>query len=305
MSAGARPAAPAVPRQVNQHPLGTMLAEFAESRTAVVAAVLLVLIVMAAVFAPLITPQNPYDLRQLNILDSRLAPGTVRDGKLYVLGTDEQGRDMFSAMSYGLRVSLSVALGSGAIALVVGTIVGLMAAFVGGRLDALVMRIVDFQLAFPTLMFALIIVALLGPGVVNLVIALSAAQWAVYARTVRSAALVEKEKEYVEAARCMRIGRWRILVEHILPNCVSPLIVVSTVLISGAISAEATLSFLGIGVPVTRPSLGMLLSNGFQYMMEGMYWMSIFPGVALLVTIMCVNIVGDQLRDVLNPRLRV
>jgi peptide/nickel transport system permease protein len=286
------------------HPWHTILVEFAESRSAVLAALTLMLIVAMAAFAPLITPQNPFDLRQLNILDSRLPPGATSDGKFYLLGTDEQGRDMFSAICYGLRVSLMVAVGSGALALVFGTIAGLIAGYLGGRIDALLMRIVDFQLAFPTIMFALIIVALLGQGVFNLVVAIAAAQWAVYARTVRSAALVEKEKEYVEAARCLRIRRWRILFEHIMPNCISPLIVVSTVLVSGAISAEATLSFLGIGVPVTRPSLGMLLSNGFQYMMEGMYWMSIFPGVALLLTIMCVNLVGDQLRDVLNPRLR-
>jgi peptide/nickel transport system permease protein len=274
---------------------------FMESKVAMAAAILLTIIILAALFAPVIAQQNPYDLKQISILDSRLPPGSSSDGKRFILGTDEQGRDMLSAILYGLRISLAVAVASGLIALFIGTAAGLSAGYFGGTIDAVVMRMVDFQFAFPTIMLALIVVALLGPGLTNILIALVAAQWAFFARTVRGAALVEKKKEYIEAARCLRFGRWHIVFRQLLPNCIAPLLVVSTVLISAAISIEATLSFLGVGLPVTRPSLGMLIGNGFQYMMEGMYWMSVFPGLTLLITIVCINLVGDQLRDILNP----
>ncbi len=186
----------------------------------------------------------------------------------------------------------------------IGATVGLIAAYAGGRVESLIMRVVDLQLSFPAILLALMLIAILGKGVDKIIIALVTVQWAYYARTVRGTALVESRKEYVEAARCLGLSHNRILMRHILPNCLPPLIVVATVQTAHAIALEATLSFLGVGLPQTEPSLGLLISNGFEYMLSGKYWISFFPGILLLLTIMVINLVGDQLRDVLNPRLR-
>jgi peptide/nickel transport system permease protein len=186
----------------------------------------------------------------------------------------------------------------------IGATVGLVAAYVGGRTETILMRIVDLQLSFPAILVALMLIAVLGKGVDKIIVALVTVQWAYYARTVRSTALVERRKDYVEAARCLGLSHNRIVLRHILPNCLPPLIVVATVQAAHAIALEATLSFLGVGLPQTEPSLGLLISNGFEYVHSGKYWISIFPGVVLLITIMTINLVGDQLRDVLNPRLR-
>ncbi len=287
-------------------PFRRIVADFAASRIAVLGLALLALIVLCALFAPLISPQNPYDLAQLDVLDSRLEPGARSgDGKhVFWLGTDDQGRDMLSAIFYGLRISIGVGMTATLCALALGLAMGLTAAFFGGRVDGLVMRIVDIQLSFPAILIALILLALLGQGIDKIIIALVAVQWAYYARTVRSAALVERSKEYMEAARCLALPASRIVFKHLLPNCLPPLIVVATVQVAAAIALEATLSFLGLGLPITEPSLGLLISNGFTYMLSGKYWISFFPGVALLATIVSINLVGDQLRDVLNPRLQ-
>jgi peptide/nickel transport system permease protein len=181
---------------------------------------------------------------------------------------------------------------------------GLTAAYFGGAIETLIMRVVDIQLSFPAILIALILLAVLGQGIDKIMIALVTVQWAYYARTVRGTALVERRKEYIEAARCLALGNPRIVFRHLLPNCLPPLIVVNTVLVASAIALEATLSFLGLGLPITKPSLGLLIANGFAYMLSGKYWISFFPGVALLATIVCINLVGDQLRDVLNPRLQ-
>jgi len=291
--------------QLAQTPFGEFTHDFARDRIAVAAVAALVLILLAALLAPYISPQNPYDLAQLDILDSKLAPGTHgMDGMTYWLGTDGQGRDMLSAIFYGLRISLTVGALSTIAALAIGTMIGLIAAYAGGWLDALIMRIVDIQLSFPSILIALVLLAVLGQGVDKIVVALIAVQWAYYARTVRGAALVEKNKEYVDAARCMALSPARIMFRHILPNCLPPLIVVATVQVAYAITLEATLSFLGLGVPITSPSLGLLIANGFTHLLSGKYWISFFPGVALLVTIVSINLVGDRLRDVLNPRLK-
>jgi len=190
------------------------------------------------------------------------------------------------------------------LALTLGLTMGLVAAFAGGRIEALIMRIVDIQLSFPAILIALILLALLGQGVGKIIVALVAVQWAYYARTVRSAALVERRKEYVEAARGLALSRTRILFRHVLPNCLPPLIVVATVQVAAAIALEATLSFLGLGLPITEPSLGLLIANGYQYLLSGKYWISFFPGIALVLTIVSINLVADQMRDVLNPRLQ-
>jgi len=282
-----------------------LFASFVRSRIALAALVLLCAIVLAAVFSPVISPQNPYNLAELDIMDSKMPPGTKSaDGRTFVLGTDEQGRDMLSAILYGLRISLGVGVISTVIALTLGLIIGLAAGYAGGWVDALIMRIVDLQLSFPSILIALVLLAVLGQGVDKIVIALVFVQWAYYARTVRSSALVEKRKEYVDAAVCLAYGPWRILYRHILPNCLPPLIVVATVQVAHAIALEATLSFLGLGMPITSPSLGLLIANGYAHLLSGKYWMSFFPGVALLATIVAINLVGDHLRDVLNPRLQ-
>jgi peptide/nickel transport system permease protein len=279
--------------------------EFAESRLALAGLGMLAVIVLIAIAAPLVSPQNPYDLAQLDVLDSKLAPGAASaDGKRYWLGTDDQGRDMLSGIFYGLRISLGVGVASTLFALGIGLLLGLAAAYFGGWVDAVIMRIVDIQLSFPAILIALVLLAVLGQGVDKVVIALVTVQWAYYARTVRSSALVERHKEYVEAAHGLALSRPRIVFRHLLPNCLPPLIVVATIQVAHAINLEAALSFLGLGLPITEPSLGLLISNGFQYLLSGKYWISFYPGVALLATIVAINLVADQLRDVLNPRLR-
>jgi peptide/nickel transport system permease protein len=281
------------------------VSDFTENKVAVGALIVFIGIVFVALFAPLISPQNPYDLAEIDILNNRLPPRSQNmSGTTYWLGTDDQGRDMLSAIFYGLRTSLGVGAMSGFIALCLGTCIGLTAAYVGGRVDTLIMRLVDLQLSFPAILIALILLAILGKGVDKIIIALIAVQWAYYARTVRGSALVERSKDYIEAAHCLAFSNLRIVFRHLMPNVLPPLIVVGTVQVAHAILLEATLSFLGIGLPVTKPSLGLLIANGFEYMLSGKYWISFFPGVALLITIVSINLVGDQLRDVLNPRLR-
>ncbi len=295
--------APAVAKV--ETPFQRFRAEFFESRIATTAFVLLAIIFLLALLAPWITPQNPYDLAQVDVLDGRLAPGSKAfAGYTMWLGSDGAGRDLYSAILYGLRISISVGIASGVIALIIGMSVGLIAAYTGGRTEAIIMRVVDLQLSFPASLVALMLVAALGKGVDKIILALVVAQWAYYARTVRATALVERGKEYVEAAQCLGLSKMRVVFRHILPNCLAPLIVVGTVQTAHAVSLEATLSFLGVGLPQTEPSLGVLIANGFEYMLSGRYWISVFPGIALLMTVASINLVGDQLRDVLNPRLK-
>lgn len=282
---------------------GAVWHEFRESPAAVFGLALCLLLLTMAVFAPLIATQNPYDLAEINFMDGSLPPMSVNpDGQLFLLGTDMQGRDMFSAMLYGLRTSISVGVIAGVVAIVIGVIVGLVASYAGGFIDALIMRIVDFMLSFPTILVALMLLAVLGQGVGNLILALVLVQWAYFARTVRSTALSERRMEYVEAAQSLGLSKTRIILGHLAPNCIPPVIVVGSMQVASAISAEATLSFLGLGLPVTKPSLGLLIANGFDVMMSGLYWISVFPGVLLLILIFAINLVGDRLREVLNPR---
>jgi peptide/nickel transport system permease protein len=287
-----------------QTPFRVFLSNFMDSRLAVGGTAFFSLILVAAVFAPFFSPQNPYDLAQLNLIDSRLTPGSTGfEGMTYWLGTDDQGRDMLSGILYGLRTSLTVGVVSTVLALIVGTSLGIAAAFFGGRVDSTIMRVVDLQLSIPAILIALVLLAVLGRGLEKIIFALAVVQWAYYARTVRGVALVERRSEYVEAARCLALSDWRIAFRHIIPNCMAPLIVVGTIQVAHAITIEATLSFLGIGLPVTEPSLGLLIANGFAHMLNERYWISLFPGIALLITILSINLMGDQLRDVLNPRL--
>ena len=280
-------------------------AEFAASRIAVVGLVLLALIVLAALLAPWISPQNPYDLARLELLDSRLPPlARSAAGGIYWLGTDDQGRDMLSAILYGLRTSVAVGLASTALALAIGVSLGLAAAWFGGWLDALLMRLADLQLSFPAILIALVLLAVLGQGLDKIIVALVAVQWAYYARTARAAALVERRKEYIEAATSLALSSGRIVFRHLLPNCLPPLLVLAAVQVAAAITLEATLSFLGLGLPITEPSLGLLISNGFTYLLSGHYWISFFPGIALLAAVVGINLVADRVRDILDPHRR-
>ena len=272
--------------------------------SAVIVFILLVGLLFIAIFAPWIAPQNPYDLSQLDIMDGRLPPGSkAMNGMVFWLGTDEQGRDMLSAILYGLRISLFVGVVSTVCACAIGASIGVFAAYKGGKVETFVMRLVDLQLSFPAILIALVLLAAFGRGIDKVIIALIIVQWTYYARTVRGNALVERNRDYMEAARCLALPRSRILFNHLLPNCLPPLIVVATVQVAHAIALEATLSFLGVGVPVTEPSLGMLIKNGYDYLMSGKYWISTWPGLALVLAIVVINLVGDRLRDVLNPRL--
>jgi peptide/nickel transport system permease protein len=282
---------------------GTLVRAFDDSPTAFMASVALVAVIALAVAAPIIAPQNPYDLAQLDIMNAGQPPLSLSaDGQMFLLGTDDQGRDVLSAIFYGLRTSVAVAVVATLLAAVVGTAVGLFAAYAGRGLDSFLMGLVDIQLSFPAVLVALMLVALFGTGIEKVVLAIVAVQWAYYARTARAAAMVEREREYVDAARCLAYGTRRILFGHILPNCLGPLIVVATVQVANAIAIEATLSFLGVGLPITEPSLGLLIANGYPFMLSGKYWLSVAPGLVLIVLIVAINILGDRLREVFNPR---
>jgi peptide/nickel transport system permease protein len=263
---------------------------------------LLALILGVILFAPLIAPQNPHDLLSISIMDNMLPPLSRSSQLLHLLGTDEQGRDVFSALLYGLRLSLMVGISATVTSLIIGGTLGLLAAWFGGRLDNFIMRLVDLQLSFPPILLALILLAVLGKGVDKVVIALISVQWAYYARTLRASALSERGKDYMIAAQAQGLPLWRLLFKHLLPNAFPPLLVVAIVQFAHAISLEAVLSFLGVGVPVTEPSLGLLIANGFQYVLSHHYWVSFFPGAALLLTLFALNLCGEELRLALNPQ---
>ncbi|MCZ4352721.1 ABC transporter permease [Roseovarius aestuarii] len=278
---------------------------FTASPLALVGLALFILTAGIALIGPMIAPQNPYDLAAINLLDSRLSPGSEGiDGNIYWLGTDGHGRDMTSAIIYGLRTSIMIGLIASTIALVLGTTLGLIAGYARGWVDAVIMRIVDLQLSVPSILIAIVLLAVLGRGVGNIILALVTVQWVYFARTVRSSCLIEREKEYVQAGVLMGFSHARILLRHILPNCLSPVTVIVTVEFAHAIALEATLSFLGVGLPITEPSLGYLISAGFSYLLNGEYWISIFPGLALLVTVLSLNLIADHLRDITDPRLQ-
>ena len=278
--------------------------DFFENKIAFLSLLILFILVVLSLLSPIISPQNPYNLAEINIIDGRLPPGSQSyKGFVYILGTDDQGRDMLSAILYGLRISLGVGISSGVLAFILGLSVGLFAAYQGGKVDMLIMRFVDIQLSFPAILIALILLTTLGRGTDKVIIALIASQWVYYARVARGTALTELNKEYIESARCLNLSKLRIIFFQLLPNCLPPLIVVMTIEIGHAIALEATLSFLGVGLPITKPSLGLLISNGYEYMLYGKYWISMFPGIALLLLILSINVVGDHLRDILNPRL--
>ena len=285
-------------------PLRAAWGRFCEDRVALAALGVVGLIAILALLAPLIAPQDPYDLSGLSLRDARRPPGFVGSGGyVHWLGTDAQGRDLWSAILYGLRVSIQIGLFAGGIALVIGTTIGIVAAYARGIVETILMRIVDLQLSFPPILLALVLVAVLGQGKAQLIAALVTAQYAYFARTAFGAASGERGKDYIEAAMATPLSNARIVFRHLLPNAMPALIVVATVQVAYAIALESTLSFLGLGLPVTEPSLGMLISNGVKYMMSGRYWISVYPGIALIILIVAINLVGDHVRDILNPRL--
>ena len=272
------------------------------------------LFMLVAVFAPVLSPADPYDLSSIDIMDSELPPTWMEFGdERFALGTDNQGRDILSTIMYGLRISLLIGLGAVALQLFLGIVIGLSAGYFGGRIDSLLMRIADVQLSFSTMMVAIIVSAIFKASfgsdfyseyaILMLVVIIGFAEWPQYARTVRASVLAEKKKEYVEAAQVMGFRSPRIMFRHILPNCLSPILVISTVQVANAIMSEAALSFLGLGMPVDKPSLGSLISIGFNYIFSGSWWITAFPGIVLVMLVLVINLLGDWLRDVFNPKI--
>jgi peptide/nickel transport system permease protein len=295
--------APAIPAYADTPLREKVLRRIRSRPTTRGAAILLGIMVALALLAPVIAPQNPHDLAALSVMDNRLPPGEAgMNGLTYWLGTDSQGRDMLSAILYGLRTSLMVGLTATLGALFIGISAGLVAAQFGGVVDAVIMRVVDFMLGFPSILIALVLLASIGRGVDKVILAIVLVQWAQYARLMRASALVERRKEYIEAALNFGLPTRHIMIAHLLPNSVGSVLVVASISIAGAITLEATLSFLGVGVPVTQPSLGLLIANGFEFLLSGEYWIAVFPGIALVLLIVSLNLVGDRLRRSFNVR---
>jgi peptide/nickel transport system permease protein len=299
-------------QKVWQHDLAW---SFRRSPVTIVAAVLTLVCVGGALLAPWISPQDPFNMAALNLNDAFTPPAWDERGNAqFPLGTDNQGRDILSTIMHGARISLGVGLASVFFSLVLGVAAGLLAGYYGGRLDALIMRVADVQLSFPAILIALLIdgvarVALAGDrhddlAIPVLVLAIGFAGWVQYARTVRGSTMVERQKEYVQAARVIGRRPLAIMLSHVLPNVLGPVLVIATIHVATAIITEATLSFLGVGVPATRPSLGTLIRIGNEFLYSGEWWITVFPGVALVVLVLSVNLLGDWLRDALNPRLR-
>jgi peptide/nickel transport system permease protein len=293
---------------------GDVWHSFKSSPVAIAAAIVAAACIFCALFAPWVAPHNPFDLATLELSDARLPPVWEEGGSSkYLLGTDDQGRDILSAIMYGARISLLVGLASVALSVVVGVGLGLLSGFVGGKIDAFIMRVCDVMLSFPSILIALLIDGVgraMFPNAHDtlafavLVLAIALPGWVQYARTVRGSTLVERNKEDVQAARVTGVSPWRIMSRHVLPNVMGPVLVLATIQVATAILTEATLSFLGVGVPPTQPSLGTLIRIGNDFLFSGEWWITIFPGLMLVLIALSVNLLGDWLRDALNPRLR-
>lgn len=278
---------------------------FRRSAAAQLGAVIIVLVTGGAILAPLLAPQDPYDLAVIDISDAYRPPIFVRGGDgRFLLGTDEQGRDILSSVLYGARVSIFVGLAGVVLAVMIGATLGMIAGFFGGYVDSVIMRIADVELTFPSILIALFIMAFWEPGVRNIIVAIAAVEWVLYARAARAGVLVEREKGYVEAARVTGVSVRTIIFRHLFPNIAAPIVVIANVRFAWVIILEASLSFLGAGVPAERPSLGRLILNGYQVLFSGLWWTSVFPGIALVVLVLGVNLLGDWLRDAADPRLK-
>ncbi len=287
---------------------------YKRDKIAIVSSVIFLILAILALFSPLIAPFDPYDLTQIDLMDSEMPPAWLPDADpRFLLGTDDQGRDLWSTILYGMRVSLMIGICAVLLQSAIGIVIGLVSGYVGGRVDSVLMRIADVQLSFSTLMVAIIVLAIVknafggetysSYAMLILILVIGLSEWPQIARTVRSSVLGEKGKEYVDAARVMGFGPIRIMFKHILPNCLSPIFVIGTVQIANAIITEAALSFLGLGMPVTEPSLGSLISIGKEYLYSGSWWITLIPGLFLIVIVIAINLLGDFLRDVFNPRL--
>jgi peptide/nickel transport system permease protein len=294
---------------------GDVAWSFRRSPVAIASGLVLALCLGGALLAPWIAPHNPFDLRTLDLKDALLPPAWQVGGQAgYALGTDDQGRDVLSAIMFGARISLLVGLASVALAVVTGVALGLVAGYVGGRVDAFIMRVADVQLSFPAILIALLIDGVARAALPRevhddvallvLVLAIGLSNWVQYARTVRGSTMVEKNKEYIQAARVIGLSALGVMRRHLLPNVLGPVLVLATINIATAIITEATLSFLGVGVPPTQPSLGTLIRVGNDFLFSGEWWITIFPGAALVVMVLSINLLGDWLRDALNPKLR-
>ncbi len=291
-----------------------LLYSFKQDWVAIASFIVLANLILISILAPVLAPYNPYDPLSIDIMNSDIPPAWIEEGtKAFIFGTDIQGRDLLSTMIYGLRLSVIIGIGAVLLQAFLGISVGLTAGYIGGKVDAVLMRIADIQLSFPYLMVAIFISAIFqavfGIGrfeelaVPLLVVIIGLAEWPVYARTVRASVMGEKNKEYVEAARVIGLSRKIIMVRHILPNTMTSVLVISTIQVANAVMSEAALSFLGLGMPVTKPSLGSLIKSGFEYIFSGSWWITFFPGIALIVFVLVINLLGDWLRDVLNPKL--
>ena len=281
------------------------LHNFVRSAGAVSGLLIVVFFLVMVLLGPAWTPQNPYDIASLDLMDAYKPPLWMEGGDpAFVLGTDEQGRDLLSAIVYGSRISLFIGVAVVLLSCVIGTFFGLIAGYFGGRIDSILMRVVDIQLSFPAMLVALFIMAAFGRGLGKLIVALTIVGWVLYARTVRGSVLVERNKEYVDAAKLIGLSPFPIIVRHVLPNVLTPLIVIATIHVGTVILTEATLSYLGVGVPVTEPSLGLLVKNGYDVLFSGLWWSSVFPGVFIMLLVFGINLLGDFLRDEFNPRLK-
>ena len=304
----------AAPTRFERFKRSDILYYFLRDKVAMFSFAVVMTLLLVSLASPLIAPTNPYDLSTIDIMDSELPPAWLEEGdERFLLGTDEQGRDILSTILYGTRLSLTIGFFAVALQLFLGIIIGLSAGYFGGRIDSFLMRFADVQLSFSTMMVAIIISAIFKASfgsdfynqyaVLMLVVIIGVAEWPQYARTIRASVLAEKKKEYVEAARVMGFKAPRIMFRHILPNCLSPILVISTVQIANAVMSEAALSFLGLGLPVDQPSLGALISTGFNYIFSGAWWITAFPGFVLVSLVLVINLLGDWLRDVFNPKI--
>ncbi|QPC85482.1 ABC transporter permease subunit [Mesorhizobium sp. NBSH29] len=278
---------------------------YRHNTSAITGSLLLGAFAIMVIFGPLLVAQDPYDVAQLELMDSFKPPVWIEGGDWrYLIGTDGQGRDVLASIVYGARISAFIGVTAMLLSCLLGTVLGLLAGFYGGTLDSIIMRIADIQLSFPSMLIALFMMSAFGTGIDMVLIALTAVGWVVYARTVRGSTLGEIQKEYVQAARVAGLNDRKIIMRHILPNVLTPLIVVSTIQVGTFILIEASLSFLGVGVPITQPSLGLLVKNGFDVLFSGLWWTSVFPGLFIMLLVFGINLFGDFLRDELNPRLK-
>ena len=277
---------------------------YRKSFSAVFGSVIIFLALVIGLIGPFVVPQNPYDQKQTDLSNDYLPPMWEEEGRAeFPLGTDGQGRDMLSVIVYGSRISLLIGISVTVISCVIGTFLGVFAGYKGGKTDSFIMRVADIQLSFPSMLIALFIMAIFGSGIEKLIVTLSFVGWVMFARTIRGETLSVKNQEYIQAAHVLGYSDWRILFRHVLPNVTTPLIVLFTNKIGNVILTEASLSFLGVGVPVTQPSLGLLVKNGFDVLFSGLWWVSLLPGLYIMLLVFGINLLGDFLKDELNPQL--